>query len=1162
MKDDITFKNFISELQSITDTFGKLNIDETLSETAKRISDSYEISEKLFLEKSAALSKLAAKAEKNGVDETVINMLKTEAEAFFTKALYFEEKKQNPYVDVKNVRKREALDFLSGRRGREVHNFGKSTESFGKALTDLGMKKLGGAFNKIGGSLTKFAGPIGIALQAFQLAVDVTAAAIEQSAKQQEFNNKRAEISHEKELEKLNLKGEELLAEQNNVITKSKKEISTYTQLATEGNQILQDAKASTTEIALQSMTDIVGGAFAAAKKSLDIETAANKFQMNVDTQKKILNAQKKLADAQLDIKKKNINESRNTANVKAETANASVNLEESQNKTQFAMNMVKMALPMVGVIDGLIAANQHMDKALLENLNNAKSFFANLSKNSVQIEGQLKEGSADFEEFTAETLANYTKSIYDAEQEAKNREETAWLNMTQTIFNSFLEVETSAYKMGRAFGFNKEQLVNYSKGLSQTQIEVAKFGKSMQDMQTLQMSYQENSGRNIMFSENDFTKSFANGVLIGDDVVSQLNAGMESFNKSVSDSNEMFYEMYKTSTKMGLSGRKYAKDLVNDLKLAEKYNFKGGVKSLMEMSAWAQNVRFNTGSLDSMLNKVQNGGLEGIIKQSAELQVLGGNFAMASDPLAMAYESFMDPEAYAKRISSMIAGQGVIDSKTGEVSFGIASQQIMRQYASSTGQDYKDVLAQAKQQAKADKIKSEVSQDFNDTQLAAIANKAQFNDGQWTVETTNGVKNVNELTTEDVDSFTSVQDPYDSIEENVSGLFSSQEAIKATQDEIKARLENTLWDDMANAAKDMANNVRDNFNETIATYEKNIKEKLDYTVNSQKVFLDNFRGSENDTLASVKKAISDAVAAVGGAVGTTNGKLDEILNAFNDYRNNGSDAELDEYVKHYNDQEWLNKSATEGTHEFEVMKKLYTNINETHQKVQNRTDLTETERKILPSLIARYDPNGGVTSAAVTHEVYNEIENNYKLIGKSILNKYNEAYGNYGIFSEGKTWLDKNKVENGSPYDQATAGHRSQFGDGLVYQNGSVAKIDSRDQVLAAKENGPLDRMLDMVQSRPMPYDSFVKETPYLTNSNNFNNNDGNSGELKIAPINITISGNLSINGSNVDLSSQIQNDPNFQSALWALISQEVSRKVGNTGKMVDPLYNRIQNI
>lgn len=1072
-------------------------------------------------------------------------------------------------------------------RGYEYRKFGNALRRYGKntgGITGKAMTKLGSVAKSFGGSLVK-GGPI---LGAIQMGCDAVGAAmkmyaknIEHQAKQQEFENQKRAAIQQRQLALTQSFGEEQQAVQQNVITKAQNEIGAKSALAVEGNAIVQNAKAASVETGLKSLTDIAGGAFAAASQKIDIDASITKFQNKYDTtlgegkykRNGLLDAQNELADTQLSLKKKNLAAKNLSTLTTAETSLASINQKQGQENTAYVTDTASDAINAVPIVNGFTEpltqganavrdANFALANAQLEGVNQEKNYQAQMNETRTNICTTMEGAAADFKKYGVEAAINMQNQIYDAKVDAEAREQKAWLNFTQTIFNAFQKSETAAYQMGRAFGYNEEQLHTYAKNLSQTQITVSKWGKNMEDMLKLQSSYQETTGRNTIFSEEDFNKSFANGLLMGDDVISQLNAGMEPFNKSVADSNEMFYEMYRDVTKMGMSGRKYAKDLVNNLKLAEKYNFKGGVKSLMEMAKWAQNVRFNTNSLDGMLDKVQEGGLEGIIKQSAELQVLGGNFAMGSDPLAMAYESFMDPEGYAKRMNGMIAGQGMMDSETGEVSFGIASQLAMRQMAKSTGQDYKDVLAQAKQQVKVNKMKDLVSQSFDDDQMAAIANNAKYKNGEWVVNTQNGAKSVSSLTAEEISTLSGGDDPTKSMDENIAEMRSTQELMKATQDQISARLQNSQWDSFRDSALQMVENIQKHFDDKFPTYVYNINEKMKEVVNAQQDMVHQIMGGDgtDNTISAVQQAVKGLSDNVTSKIGETNTKLGEMISGLKDAfpdaqfdKNIQTGAEaLNKFRSKRNDNEWMGQVGTKNTDSFNVMKELYENFDAYYDS------MTEGERW----LVSRWDPDDNVATANVSDKHKQEVKDlgNYQSMKKRLELRYGKDFANafekqfYGMKNGGSIYSngDDPFTEDGLI---STNGNLSKINDGLVVQNGVATNIDKHDQVLAAKEGGPLDRMLDMIQPRSMPYDSYVKEAPY------YSGGSSNNGEIKIAPISITINGSINVNGSSIDLSSQIQNDPNFQNALWGLISQEVSKKIGNTGKMIDPLYNRIQN-
>lgn len=1121
-----TNKQFQDEITDLNDQLNKLNIPlKEKNAILKDYNDKEKKARKEQIESLRNYTKLRDEAEKKIIEERR------------------KEAKRNIYSSLSNGKSETYLRY-----GNSVTTFGNSIKNV------LGEKsKLGGAFTDFGGKLTKFSGALGIASQAAEIigkGLNMIGENLQHQAKQQEFENQKEAIVHQRQLALTQSFGEEQQAIMGNTITKAQNEIASNSGLAIEANSIAQNADAAATEIGLKSFTDIAGGAFEAAAQQISLQTSINKFQKHMETQGKIVAAKNALADTQLGLKQENIaakNASTRT-NANAELSKISqLQGQESTNYWMGAAGQLGGAIPIFNDVfnplmngfKGVVQGSQALSNAKLEGVNQEKKYLASLNETRTNIKTTMEGTAADFRASAIETVANMENQIYDAEQDALERKLKAELNFTQGIFNSFQKAETAAYQMGRSLNFNGAQLSVYARTLAATQETVGKWGKTMEDMAKLQTSYQETTGVNKLLSERDFNKSFANGFLIGDDLVSQLNSGMEVFNTSVSDSNDMFYEMYKSVTKMGLSGKKYAKDLVNNLKIAEKHNFRGGVKGLMEMSKWAQNVRFNTSALDGMLNKVQEGGLEGVIKQSAELQVLGGNFAMGSDPMAMAWESFNDPEAYAKRVNGMLSGLGVFNSRTGDVEVKGANRMIMNQAAKSLGMNVEDLMKQIRQEGRVNQIKSFVGGRFDNDQLSAIANNATYNNGQWTVNTVNGTKNITELTADDVASLSGVDDN-GTVEENVQKMLSTAEEMKGTVTTISNKLQNNLWDKFNSDAKQMIENVNKNFKD--GNFTTMLSQNMSSVVTAQGDILNILNGKTdgNDNIISaLKSSVETLKTNVTTAIGETNTKLGTMITqlqqAFPDAH--ADDSYLTSFRQNRNTEAWMRNAGTLGTDAFNTMNELYTNFDKYYDK------MSEGEKW----LVSHWDPNDDITDAKISKVHQREVEDlNVNDIRTNLKTKYGKEY--VDAFNKQIRWMrNGNNQENGAYYALSSfsegvaddglispKGTLSKINDGLVIQNGVPTRINSADQVLAAKKDGPIDRMLDMVQPR----------------------------QVEIKPISININGNIQLNGTNVDFTSQMQNDPNFKEALWKIISVEVSKRADNSGRTYDPLYNRIQTI
>ena len=382
-----------------------------------------------------------------------------------------------------------------------------------------------------------------------------------------------------------------------------------------------------------------------------------------------------------------------------------------------------------------------------------------------------------EIEEKELEAINEAKTSALESAKEATSKV----LDFSKAIETPSMKTDAAAKSMANIIGMSGSNADMYEKFVygaarnlkfTDSTGKTTYLNKNAEDMLKMQSQYIDTSGRNQTMSQTDFVKTFQLGKVVGDDnLAAALLGDMDYFNKSIATGTDLIYEMFKEANKAGVSNRKFAKDLQQNLKLAQKYTFKGGVEAMMKMSIWAQKTRFNMQNLETMVDKIQDGGLEGVITQGAKLQVLGGNFAMGADPLAMMYESWADPESLTKRFADMTKGLGHFNSKTGEVDIVGPDAMMLKQYAEATGIDYKDARAMVTQRIKGERIDKTLTKNYNDQQKALIYNKAKLGkDGQWEVTLDNGqVKNINDLEGTDWNSLMPTEE---SIEDYVSKIY------------------------------------------------------------------------------------------------------------------------------------------------------------------------------------------------------------------------------------------------------------------------------------------------------------------------------------------------------------------------------------------------------
>ena len=937
---------------------------------------------------------------------------------------------------------------------------------------------------------------------------------------------KIATIGYERDYENISAKTDLLMAD-----------IDKLGQTAVQAADLQAKAYTSAIDSSLSNLIDGINeGAYAAASNLIDISAQSKIF---------------KLEQERLDL------ENKNTKNVRTAQRTATLKSLDAQ-ETEAWVGAASEGGKIIGKAFGNTVGS------IVDGVGNVAEGAAAANTSIKGYQGKLN--TQRFETVKSITEAQL-KSVQEVEKkwiEAAANTAKAFLKFAQHIEGSLTKSEAAANDIGVNFGFSGKQLETFKRSMFETQVTIAKWGKTMEDAQKMQNAYSEQTGRNIQFTTEDFDSSFAFDKFVGQDgLSSQLTAGMELFNHSVSDSNEMFFEMYKSVSKIGLNSRKYFKDLQSNLRLAEKFQFKGGLKSLMEMSKWAQNVRFNMGSLDNILDKVQTGGLEGIIEQSAKLQVLGGNYAMGADPLAMAYEAFNDPDALAKRLNKMLVGEGTFNSKTGEVDFSGFSQMKVRAMAEATGQDYKDLLNQARQMIKGNIVNKELNGKYkwSDEDKALITNKARLVNGEWKVTMDNNdEQSVSTLAPQDLEHLK----PTDNEEKLVNYVANIRDMVTilagAKQENI-AKLERDGYEQWMKEEQQRIQNVAEDFDKQYELYLSKFYENMSLATNAQKTMLSLFEQGNSDIDSAQQQILTE-----GKNIATTLSKVDTLIkNSFTKMQNEINKAMnemgihkggnlFNEKTKISDDQlpiinEYLKKDKQRALEiNFGTLGDGYWEINK--EDVKRLNELTKKYPELRKELIAfstqETDPLDVGKDASQFENVGNVDE---------IIRKRKEKEKPVFTAKNFVTNMPRGPIRDGIVDKN---GQAKAINDGYVTQNGLTTKIDSNDQVLAAKKDGPIDKMLDSVSSfsnpvspRPMSYNSQVMESPHRSQSQS-----GGNGKLEVAPIQININGSIKVNGNggSTDITRELTNNPEFVRSIAQIISIEVEKKVQG-GRVVDPI-------
>ena len=1000
---------------------------------------------------------------------------------------------------------------------------GSFGEGFGstKKVKETGeaLSMFGGKIGKVGGVLTKFAGQIGIAIEVIKLLDKAIAAIADADAKQQDIQNRRNTMLTDRNIELSNIETEGNVDILNNFKDNM---LSEYNQLFTklQGQVAIANAKAiAATNAQIEgTIGDINNAAWNALAAQTDIWAQQQKLGLQVAKTNDIENR----AIAQRNIELRNRQSERGYQSgqsiLKAQRTNAELNMEEqnytydhpiattfnkavggsteadhvsgdkkwneahNRNTDRYLSNGVGGSALLGGVntltggilqgsLKSAIVKQQTVTKRELTNaqndLNAAQAENANRNKvqntviaNSNEIKNKVLEGMTDIQSSVIDTQATIKK---------------AYQKMAQSVEKWMMDFQDKIYDSGIQKGMTtRGQLDKYRSAMLPIMEEVSrKYGITKEEFVKMQSDYTA-EGRSKLLNREDIKKQSSLGkIYLGGDfgTAAELANNTEIFNMGVSDTVDLMGEMSKQVNKIGLDGRKYLKDMVKNLKMAQKYDFRNGVKGMMKMAKWAQNTRFNMDNLPNMIEDIQKGGLEGIITKAAKLQVLGGRFAMGADPIAMAFEAYNDPAALAKRFNSMTMGMGRFNKETGEVEFNGMEMDQMRALAENSGQSIDDIKKQARYNVKKDKVEGFINdKTLSQEQRMDLVNKAYYQNGQWKVnDVTGNAVNLSEVNSSNINNIQA--DTYEGkMEQGMEQIVSFTKLFTGNTEANMAKLsgdinkngaaDNELWNRIELQQEDFHKNFKD--------YRDKVFENMKKATNAYKVFLNTF--GESTPLDDIKIELSLANKRIDEFKTRTSNQLNSILTKLG----------VNEKGEKTNSANKLNKSNSTS--------QQYVKYNGSYMRVADAKDEKEADETIKKAHSPKKQSNkeDGVKS------YFNNFKEGQKLAWARFTKAMNsdDAGGVYGYlpdaagqilgnliglkatdidtFWHGGKQTNKDKVKDGvmssngnSMFTQAT--NVTPINDGKV----QIAKSDPKDTAVFAKTGGPFDTLFNDVFGR-----------------------------------------------------------------------------------------------
>ena len=220
----------------------------------------------------------------------------------------------------------------------------------------------------------------------------------------------------------------------------------------------------------------------------------------------------------------------------------------------------------------------------------------------------------------------------------------------------------------------------------------VVDMGISAEEMGKSVESFFNKTGRAQILSSNQMAEMSKMTKVLGEEsmdiVVAYGNVGL-----SIQNSTKRMRNLIKESDKFGVLPTKVSGILKANIENINKYSFKNGVKALEQMAIYAAKTNTDLKSAFGVADKILQGGIEGTMEMSTELQLLGGSFGNMSNMSEMIYLARNEPEKFAEMFNKAAADMADFNEETGEIKYSAYSMDIFRKVAQATGYEMDDLV-------------------------------------------------------------------------------------------------------------------------------------------------------------------------------------------------------------------------------------------------------------------------------------------------------------------------------------------------------------------------------------------------------------------------------------------------------------------------------------
>lgn len=291
-------------------------------------------------------------------------------------------------------------------------------------------------------------------------------------------------------------------------------------------------------------------------------------------------------------------------------------------------------------------------------------------------------------------------------------------------------EMDKAMKKSALSMNILSKQSDSFRDDIKMAAKDTVSMGVGIEELSAMQSDYSQELGRAVMLSKDGLKamSSIAAATGLGAEGTSKMAADMEQQGISAERTRDFIEQTVNDAHKMGINAYKVIKNVQQNIKLLNKYNFKDGIRGLAKMAETTAKLGVDMNAFTNIADKLFD--IDGAVEMSAQLQVMGGAWAKLSDPFKLMSLARNDMNGLTEEIGKAAEASVFFNKKAGDFEISAMEMHKLRKIAEQTGIAYEDLATAGKNARKQTEIRKQLNFSVDKDTQNFLTTTAKFTEG------------------------------------------------------------------------------------------------------------------------------------------------------------------------------------------------------------------------------------------------------------------------------------------------------------------------------------------------------------------------------------------------------------------------------------------------